>query len=93
MSERSGNSVSGCVGNTFNAYLLFNTGSQRRCTERLEELGRVSMDSRNYNEAAEYFSTILSLDPVDRVEILVKRSKAREMMSLWGEVLSDADEV
>lgn len=51
------------------------------------------MDSQNYNEAAEHFSTILSLDLVDRVEILVKRSKIRALMSLWEEALSDADEV
>ena len=34
------------------------------------------MESGNYSEAAEYFSIILSLGPVNRVDILIKPSKA-----------------
>ena len=51
------------------------------------------MGSENYQEAAEYFSTILSLDPVDRVDTLIKRSKARAMMNAWEDRLKDANEV
>ena len=35
---------------------------------------------------------MLSLDPPDRIEILVKRSKARVSMNLWNEALSDVEE-
>ena len=68
-------------------------GFQRRCTERLEKLGNAAMDSQRYNEAVEHYSTILSLDSVDHVEILLKRSKARALMNLWEEALNDTDEV
>ena len=50
------------------------------------------MSSRKYNEAMEHLSMILSLDPPDRIEILVKRSQARVSMNLWNEALSDAEE-
>ena len=51
------------------------------------------MDSRRYNEAVEHFSTILSLDRVDRMDVFIKRSKARMLTNSWGDALSDADEV
>ena len=51
------------------------------------------MSSQNYNEAAEHFSTMLSLDTEDRMDILIKRSTARVMMESWEDVLRDADEV
>ena len=51
------------------------------------------MSSQNYNEAVEQFSTILSLDPEDRVDTLIKRGKAYIMMNLWEDALKDADEV
>lgn len=51
------------------------------------------MDSQNYDEAVERFSTVLLLDPVDRMEILIKRSKARMSMNSWEAALSDADKV
>ena len=51
------------------------------------------MESRSYSEAATHFSTVLSLNPVDRMNIFVKRSKARVSMKSWGDALSDADEV
>ena len=51
------------------------------------------MALQHYNEAAEHFSGILSLDPADRADILIKRSKARAMMSSWEGALKDADEV
>ena len=51
------------------------------------------MGSQNYNEATEHFSTILSLNPVDHVDALIKRSKAQVMMNSWEDALKDADEV
>ena len=51
------------------------------------------MDSQNYSQAAEHFSTLLSLDTEDRVDILIKRSRAQAMMELWEDALRDADEV
>jgi hypothetical protein len=51
------------------------------------------MDFRSYNEAAKHFSTMLLLDPVDRMDVLIKRSKARASLNSWEEALSDADEV
>ena len=51
------------------------------------------MDSQDYNEAAEHFSAVLLLDPGDRIEVLIKRNKARASMNAWKDALSDADEV
>lgn len=51
------------------------------------------MNSQNYNKAAEHFSTILFLDPVDRMEVLIKWNKAQVSMKAWTDALSDADQV
>ena len=51
------------------------------------------MCSQHYTKAAEHFSTMLSLDTEDRVDILIKRSRARAMMESWEDALRDADEV
>ena len=51
------------------------------------------MGSQNYSEAAECLSTMLSLDIENRVDILIKRSRARAMMESWEDALRDADEV
>ena len=51
------------------------------------------MGSQNYSGAAEHFSTMLSLDTEDSVDILIKRSRARAMMESWEDALKDADEV
>ena len=50
------------------------------------------MSSQRYNVAVEHLSMMLSLDPSNRIEILVKRSQARVSMNLWNEALSDAEE-
>lgn len=36
---------------------------------------------------------MLLLDPINRMDILIKRSTARASMGSWEEALSDADEV
>ncbi|KAG9311853.1 hypothetical protein JVU11DRAFT_8105 [Chiua virens] len=64
-----------------------------KCIPILEELSNTAMESHRYHEAAEHFSTILSLNPVDRVDILIKRSEARVSAGLWEDALCDADEV
>ena len=51
------------------------------------------MGSQNYSEAVEHFSTLLSLGTEDRMDILIKRSRARAMMESWEDTLKDADEV
>lgn len=51
------------------------------------------METENHDEAVEYFSIILSLDPEDRLDILIKRSKVRISMGMWEEAMNDADEV
>ena len=76
MSECNGNLVSTIV-NAVTATKDWDIGFQWRCTERLEKLGDTAMYSRSYNKAAEHFSTVLSLNPVDPMDILIKRSKAR----------------
>lgn len=68
-------------------------GFPQRCIERLEGLAEVAMDSRDYDVAARHFSTLLSLDPLDCIDILIKRGKARTMMKSWEDALKDADKV
>lgn len=51
------------------------------------------MDNQNYAEAAEHFSTMLSVAPEGCVDTLIKRSKARAKMDSWEDALKDADEV
>ena len=69
------------------------TGFKRRCYQRSEKLADDAMGSENYIEASEHFSTMLSLDTEDRVDILIKRSRARAMLESWEDALRDADEV
>ncbi|KAF8448832.1 WD40-repeat-containing domain protein [Boletus edulis BED1] len=66
---------------------------RRRCREKLGRLVNVAMDFQNYSDANGHFSSMLLLNPVDRVDILMKRSAARASMSSWEEALSDVDEV
>ena len=76
-----------------NFFLNVHTGFRRRCYQRSEKLADGAMGSENYTEAAEHFSTMLSLDTADRVDILIKRSRARAMVGSWEDALRDADEV
>lgn len=92
MSKLSGYSVSGRLSNPASLSER-HTGFQQRCTETLERLGDIAIDSQNYIGAAKYFSRILSLNPVDRMGILIKRSNALALMNSWAEALRDADEV
>ena len=51
------------------------------------------MESENYAAATGYFSIMLSLDPANRVDILIKRSRAQVFMEWCDEALCDAEEV
>ena len=51
------------------------------------------MCSQHYSKVAEHLSTLLLLDTEDRMDILMKRSRARAMMESWEDALRDADEV
>ena len=51
------------------------------------------MGSQNHSEAVEHFSNLLSLGTEDRMDILIKRSRARAMTQSWEDALKDADEV
>ena len=51
------------------------------------------MSSQKYNEAVEHLLMMLSFNPPNRIEVLVRRSKAWVSMNLWSEALSDAGEV
>jgi hypothetical protein len=68
--------VSGRIWNAANACLSIAPRFSAACMEMLEKFDDVAMNSRKYDEAAEHFSTILSLNPVDCAEILIKRSDA-----------------
>lgn len=95
--------TTGCSGNPVRSFVrdmlsMLSSGRseadfRQRCRERLEKLADVAIDTRKYDEAIERFSAMLLLDPVDRVDILIRRSKVQQSMRLWEEALSDADEV
>ena len=59
----------------------------------LEDLGDTAITSQKHDEAIARYSSALSLDPAARVDILVKRSKARASKGLWNDALTDANDV
>ena len=59
----------------------------------LEDLGDTAITSQEHDEAIARYSSALSLDPTTRVDILVKRSKARASKGLWADALTDANDV
>ncbi|KAG9309770.1 hypothetical protein JVU11DRAFT_10144 [Chiua virens] len=68
-------------------------GFQRRCKDMLEKLGENAMNSQQYDEAVQHLSIVLSLDRIDRIDALVKRSEALVLIGAWEDALTDADEV
>ena len=60
---------------------------QRRCRARLERLGDIAMSRGDCDEAVENFSAAVSLtcNPEDRINIIMKRNRARGSMMLWGD--------
>lgn len=59
----------------------------------LEELGDAALSSGEHGEAISHYSSALSLDPANKVDILVKRSGARASRGLWEDALADANDV
>ena len=59
----------------------------------LEERGDAALGSGEYSEAISHYSSALSLDPANKVDILVKRSEARASKRLWEDALADANDV
>ena len=68
------------------------TDFRRRCVEKLNESGDLAMDSAAHDDAAAYYSSILTLDPLS-TDALIKRSKAHGAMDDWEAALKDANAV
>ncbi|KAF8547590.1 TPR-like protein, partial [Imleria badia] len=66
---------------------------KRKCIDTLESLGDTSLSSGEHDNAIARYTSALSLDPSNPVDILMKRSKARASKGLWQDSLADANEV
>ena len=56
-------------------------------------LARFARSTINPNEAVEYLSIPLTIEPMDRVTVLCQRRNVRVSLELWEEALSDTGEV
>ena len=72
---------------------MFSTDFRRRCTEKLENLGDIAMDSQKYDEAVKHYSGLLIFDPSNVSDVLYKRSKAQTLSKSWKVALVDAEKV
>ena len=59
----------------------------------LELLGDTALDSGKHDDAIARYTSALSLDPTNPINILVKRSKALASKEMWQDALMDANEV
>ena len=59
----------------------------------LESLGDTALDSGNHDDAIARYTSALSLDPSNPINILVKRSKALASKEMWQDALMDANQV
>lgn len=66
---------------------------QSRCRRKIEDLGDIAMNAREYDRAILQYTSALSLEPATPHDLLVKRSKARVGKGLWEDALNDANEV
>ena len=66
---------------------------KKKCVEMLDGLGDTALRSGKHNEAIAWYTSALSLNPSNPIEILVKRSGARASKGLWEDALTDANEV
>ncbi|KAF8550012.1 TPR-like protein [Imleria badia] len=64
-----------------------------KCIDELESLGDMALSSGEDDNAITQYTSALSLDPSNPVDILLKRSKAQASKELWEEALMDANEV
>ena len=59
----------------------------------LETLGDTAVRSGEHDSAIARYTSALSLEPSNPINILVKRSKERASKGLWQDALTDANEV
>ncbi|KAF8550860.1 TPR-like protein [Imleria badia] len=64
-----------------------------KCIEKLETLGDTALNSGEYDDAMARYTSALSLDHPNPVNILIKRSKVQASKGLWEGSLKDANEV
>ncbi|KAF8552779.1 hypothetical protein OG21DRAFT_1511030 [Imleria badia] len=65
---------------------------KRKCINKLEVLGDTAVSSGEHDNAIARYTSALSLDPSDPVDLLVKRSEARASKGSWVDALMDANE-
>ena len=65
----------------------------QECIKLFEGQGDAAAQSEDLNQAIQRYSSALSLNPRNRVGLLVKRSKAWGMLEKWEDALKDADDV
>ena len=66
---------------------------RKKCAYVLEELGDAALICEEHGEAIARYTSALSFDPANKVDILVKRSRARASEELWKDALMDANDV
>ncbi|KAF8552129.1 hypothetical protein OG21DRAFT_1486431 [Imleria badia] len=66
---------------------------KRKCMDKLEALGDTALNSGEHDNAITRYTSALSLDPSNPIDILVKRSEALAAKWLWEDALKDANEV
>lgn len=59
----------------------------------VEALGDAAINSGEYDNAISRYTSALSLNPSNPIDVLVKRSKARASKGSWADALADATEV
>ena len=59
----------------------------------LESLGDTALSSGEHDNAIARYTSALSLDPSNPINILVKRSKALASKEKWQDALTDANQV
>ncbi|KAN0084114.1 hypothetical protein V8E55_007618 [Tylopilus felleus] len=64
----------------------------QKCLTMLESHGDIAVESGDLKRGILEYSTALSLNPPNPVDLLVKQSNAKAMLGFWEEALKDADE-
>ncbi|KAI6038673.1 hypothetical protein EDC04DRAFT_1931148 [Pisolithus marmoratus] len=64
----------------------------KKCATTLERVGDEAFKSVKHDDAVTQYSTALSLNPPNRADLLIKRSRALAAKGLWQDALQDADE-
>ena len=83
-----------CLNQPRSTYIEFGASDLvQKCLTMLESHGDTAVKSRDLKRGILQYSTALSLNPPNHVDLLVKQSNARTMLGFWEEALKDADEV